>query len=281
MNSLRVWLYKSVPKSWRTKLGKNSALKSLRNQFLRTSKGYREAKVQVKRSYGNEDVSFVFHASIQVTSKAVHKGIENSLLNRSIELVQKHFPKQNDGCTVIDIGANFGYLSLVWSQTIAKNGHLYSFEPHERIQESFKKSIEANLLSDHITQVNCALGNEMKDITLHKANTSSNVLDALADEVDKTIVPMITLDHYTNLEQITSCQLIKVDVDGIELDILKGAEKTLRTQQPIVVVETNGEIEIIHFMQSLDYEVFDMKLNRYVAGDPLPWNAFFVPKALC
>ena len=75
---------------------------------------------------------------------------------------------------------------------------------------------------------------------------------------------------------IKACDLIKIDVDGIELDILQGAEKCIRNFKPIVIVELNGEQTIIDFMEKLDYNTLNMKLEP-IKKNELPSNVFFVP----
>ena len=83
-------------------------------------------------------MNFKFNASIQIASKARHSGIESKLLLNSISLFGSHA----SSLTILDIGANFGYLSLVWSQSLCKDGgHVYSFEPNINVFNTFKGSL--------------------------------------------------------------------------------------------------------------------------------------------
>ena len=112
--------------------------------------------------------------------------------------------------------------------------------------------------------MNSASSNMLQTSSAYKSNPSARI-------------NMITIDYYIEKNEINDCDLIKIDVDGIELDILKGAKHSIQSFKPIVIVELNGEKEIIDFMQNLGYKVLDMKLKPYKNESPLPPNAFFVP----
>jgi hypothetical protein len=71
---------------------------------------------------------------------------------------------------------------------------------------------------------------------------------------------------------------VKIDVDGIKLDILMGATELIKKLKPIFTVETNGYKKIIDFFHKLDYQILDMKLNPIQSGNQLPPNIFCIPK---
>ena len=73
---------------------------------------------------------------------------------------------------------------------------------------------------------------------------------------------------------------IKIDVDGIELEILKGAKNLLEQNKYIVIVETNDDSEIVDFFKNLEYSIFDMKLKPLGNSEMLPINIFCVPKTM-
>ena len=279
MTNLRKRIYNSVPPSWRKGLGRSKLLKPVRDLFFRSEGRYIESESFVSRSYPPYQVDFKFTASIQVAIKAEQKGVENTLLRHSMALVRKYKDKSTNA-VVLDVGANFGYLSLVWACTIASEGMVYSFEPHPHMFESFQKSILSNKFQDRMIPQNVAVGNSEGEVEIHLSHTTSNTLseELLGTVEDKVKVPLITLDEFSNGEDLTHCDLIKIDVDGIELDILKGAKQLLLKYAPIVIVETNNDKRIIEFMSDINYITLNQQLNRYVLGDDIPPNAFFVPK---
>ena len=274
MNELKMFLYNLFPKRLKNKLGRSKILKPVRNSFFRSNGSYKEAHVKIKREYLNYLVHFNFYASIQVANKAKKRGVENTLLNNSIALLKSNI----DDKIIFDVGTNFGYLSLVWANTVCKNGKVYSFEPHPLLYRSYTKSVKSNQLGNKIITENVAVGNELGTIELNLLSTSSNTLAIGGNKKNdkKEKVNMITLDHYVEKNSITKCDLIKIDVDGIEFDILNGSKELIKKLQPIFIVETNNDTRIIDFFIKQDYQILNMKLKPILEGE-LPENIFCIP----
>ncbi|GAH16247.1 unnamed protein product, partial [marine sediment metagenome] len=185
-------------------------LAPLRNAFFRNKGSYKEVNCKVKRKYLDYLLEFDFYTSIQIASKAKNKGIENTLLNNSLKLLKSdEYDK-----IVFDVGTNFGYLSIVWANTICKKGKVYSFEPHPLLFRSYTKSVKSNQLENNIITENVAVGNELGTIEINLLSTSSNTLDIESNKKNdkKEKVNMITLDYYVEKNSITKCDLIKIDV---------------------------------------------------------------------
>lgn len=268
-----VYLYKKIPKPLRNRIGKSKSLKWLRDFILRKDGVYKERKVRIKRAYLDYNVDFKFVASIKEASNALVKGIENTMLCNSITLLRKR--RENlDDITILDVGANFGYLSLVWSQTVCKRGKVIAFEPSIDVFKSLSKSVEVNNVGNIVKLVNVAVGNENKSVQLFLNDSTSNVIPENENQQSDT-VQMIRIDDYINENDI-KCDLIKIDVDGIEYDILKGSIHTLKKYNPIYIVETNNDIRIIDFFRENNYTVLDEKLNPYSEDKKLPPNVYCV-----
>jgi len=274
MKKLIVYIYHKIPAKTRDKIGKNKMLKWIRDYFLRKDGVYREVKVNVTRTYQEYEVNFDYFASIKGASKAQHKGVENKMLNHSIRLMKKL--KNSNDCVVFDVGANFGYLTLVWARSISKEGKVIAFEPNANVNKTLTKTIRANRLENTITLENYALGAEEKVIELFLDNTTSNVVQS-ENSGATAKVQMTSIDQYISKQGIERCDLIKIDVDGIELDILNGSIETLKQFKPIYIVETNDDNQIIEFFVQRNYTVLDASLKPYNLDDKLPLNVFCVP----
>nr|WP_277926318.1 FkbM family methyltransferase [Aestuariivivens sediminicola] len=271
-----VKIYNKVPAAIKRFLGKSNIAKGLVNALNKPNGVYRIVKVNIERRYQQYLVRFSFYAPLKEASKALKKGVETTLLNNTIKLC-KFYKSNQHNLTVLDIGANFGFLSLVWSQSICRNqGQIVAFEPNRQVHDSFAKSIDVNNLKDAIILENLAVGIEEKVVELFLNNTTSNVLktEIVTDSVN---IPMVTVDSYVSKNNFNKCDLIKIDVDGIELDILKGSEDTLKTFQPLFVVETNNDRRILDFFKTRNYKVLDMNLEEYQLNNALPPNIFCVP----
>ena len=278
MNNLLVRVYRYIPKSLQKKIGQSSLLRGFRQHLLYTKMSFKTAKVFIKRSYGNYDLGFYFVASIKIASKAQKEGIENTLLHNTFKLVQRYKPNRTD-LTVLDVGSNFGYLASVWSHSIANNGMTMAFEPNKNLFTCIEKTIEANNANHKFSVYNLAIGSKNEMITLNASNFSSNIHD-MPSTIETYQIEMVKLDDFVKLHAIEAIDLIKIDVDGIELDILKGAKKTIKQSSAIVIVETNGDKRIIDFFKDEDYTILDMKLQRFQDSDTLPLNIFCIPKTL-
>ena len=277
MNKFLLMIYTILPKTIQHKLGKSIVLKPFRNFFLKYNGVYKECEVFIDRQYLGFNSQFKFVSTIKNAAKAKKSGIENTLILNSFKLINT-YKQLTDEMVILDVGANFGFLSLVWATTVCRNrGRVIAFEPNKYVYDTFKKSINSNNLTNKIELHNLAVGAENKMISIFLNNTTSNVLES-NKVLGKQEVEMITLDNYFRKNQINKCDLIKIDVDGIELDILKGCTDIIKLCSPICIVETNNDSRIVSFFQSMDYDVLDMDLKPFKEKNRLPPNIFCVPK---
>jgi|SRR5690606_6471091 len=267
-------IYNKIPSKVKNKLGKLNWLKPLRDQLFRNDRSYKEVETLIKRTYQTYTVEFKFLASFQVSAKATKRGIESKLLNNSIILLKKYQPHHDD-LTVLDVGANFGFLSLVWANTVAKNGQTIAFEPNIHLFSSLNKSIKLNGLQNTLLVKNNAVGAEDKNIELYMDHTTSNVL-TINNAKSVHPIEMLSLDSFSVQTKLNTCDLLKIDVDGIELEILHGATQLIKQFKPIVIIETNDDRRIVDYMKDLDYTLLDMDLNTLKETDTLPLNVFCV-----
>lgn len=145
------------------------------------------------------------------------------------------------GMTVIDIGANIGYFSLLSANLVGPGGQVHSFEPYPGYVERFKLSLAQNNFSN-IRLNEFALSNRKETHKLYKGLSSARmhkwshedpVYNQVHDEIE---VNCVSLDEYAQkfLERV---DFIKIDVDGYEARILKGAHETIQKYKPIVLIE--------------------------------------------
>lgn len=278
--SLLVNIYNWIPQSLKNGLVDLPFFKGLIRFFIKKGNTFRTTNTVIRRYYCGHQVNFRFYASIKDVVKAQKHGIESTLLHSSIKLMNELKPNRTD-LVIMDVGANFGYLSLVWAQTIAKQGKVYAFEPNARVYSSFCKSVQNNSLESIIHVEHKAVGKTEGSVELFLSPTTSNVNKAVntmdSKQPNRTMVDMTTIDAFFKNKGLASCDLIKIDVDGIERDILEGSIETLRTFQPVYVVETNDDVGIVDFFKWHGYRVLDMQLVEYKYDDPLPPNVFCVP----
>lgn len=130
-----------------------------------------------------------------------------------------------------DIGAHHGYFSLLYSRWVGSQGKVYAFECHPQNYEILKTNRQLNQ-ADNLEIFSSAVGEANGKISI--GNDSSGIL--LAQQKTVT-VPMITLDHFA--EQHRTPTMMKIDVEGYELEVLLGAKKILATR-PKVILEIHN-----------------------------------------
>ena len=133
------------------------------------------------------------------------------------------------GDTALDVGANVGAYSLLLGQWVGPSGRVFAFEPSPAIFEGLTRHVTLNGLASTVTPVQCALGAEAGRASLVVAGThgESHLATASDDHTGAVDVPVTTVDRFCE-ERGVSPAFIKVDVEGFELAVLRGARSTIR-----------------------------------------------------
>lgn len=274
MKRLYVWMNRVLPTSLKNLIGRSSIFRPLRDFILRSNGYFKTEFADIKRHYPPFEVSFRFYASLKYALNAKDKGVETSLLKQSIQLLETKENRHEQ--VVLDVGANFGYLSMVWAQTVSQQGQVYSFEANPDVCQAFQKAITYNKFQN-IKLVPKAVGNQNGTIRMFHMDTTSNV-HAAEGSHDSFSIEMLRLDTFMTSERLTACDLVKIDVDGIEYDILQGSVDLIERFYPIFVVETNGDHRIPEFFHERGYTLYDLHMHAFEIGSlELPNNIFCLP----
>ena len=152
--------------------------------------------------------------------------------------------------TVIDIGANFGYFSLLASSLVTGSGKVISLEPEKENFWYLSRNIELNEASN-IRAFNIAAGDCKKEVDLFidPLNDGGHSLIGISPEskqhigtceVEKSKTHMDTLDSLLAIEKITNIKIIKIDTEGWEFHAIQGALSVIkRFSPPIILAEIN------------------------------------------
>jgi len=135
------------------------------------------------------------------------------------------------GMTVVDIGANIGYYSLMASRLVGETGKVYAFEPFERTYGILNRNIEVNGFKN-ITALRKAVLNRVGTMTLHCAKYSpANV--SITETGASFDVPCTTIDH--EFEGI-KIDVIKMDIEGAEALVLAGMQNVIRNNPNLILI---------------------------------------------
>lgn len=149
------------------------------------------------------------------------------------------FPKN---AVVIDVGANIGRWSLL-SARLFQTQKIYSFEPFLDTYNRLKKNIALNSSLD-IESFNLALNNKSELVamtTLSEKNSGMNFISNIKTDSTNQ-VKSVTLDSFVHTHNIKKVDLMKIDVEGFEMNVLKGAEKMIQQHHPVIICEIDDKL---------------------------------------
>lgn len=162
------------------------------------------------------------------------------------------------GDVVIDVGANIGQLSLIAADVVGTSGHVYAFEPHPR---TFK-FLEGNLILNktrNVTATRAAIGETVGTLRLS---------DGFQDDGNRVecrgavVVPVQSLDSIPFSE--SAIDLLKIDVEGFELFVLKGAANVLSRVKCVLLESWDGHFsrygydarDVLRYLDERGYRIY-------------------------
>ena len=178
----------------------------------------------------------------------------------SYEPQTERFIRQNvkPGMTVLDIGANTGYMTILLADMVGAHGQVHSFEPMPANYELLRKNVDSNGLNQvHLHKL--ALSDRKGEATLHVdpgndgGNTIGNVMGEGWDGHSAITVATEALDDFLGRAGIGKVDFIKIDVEGAESLVFAGARKLLsRPDAPLIVCEVGDPAQHLVGITELD-----------------------------
>ena len=179
-----------------------------------------------------------------------------------------------------DVGANYGTHSLLF---LAHGVRTISFEPNPSCQEEFAELCRLNGLKPETVAV--AVGDRSAEVeywfperdTWLGSVVTSTQEDLVAEhEVKRMRVEMTTIDEFVSSTGITP-DLIKIDTEGSELNVLRGAADTIRRVRPMIIFEANRLVdrhELWKALRSHDNVICDLPVSFETRASPLSETDF-------
>lgn len=217
-------------------------------------------------------------------------GFEQKEVDEISALIQARRTHFGDGVIVIDCGANIGVHTIEWAKRMSDWGKVIAIEAQERIFYALAGNIALNncFNARAIHAAAAETCGTMKislpvytmpanfgGLELRRSENSEFIGQILAEnEQNLTEIPCISLDSL-GLKRI---DLIKIDVEGMELAVLAGSCSYLKHQRPIVVVEhtKTGVEHLFPIMKEFGYDLFQSGMNVICihSNDPVHNNIF-------
>ena len=173
------------------------------------------------------------------------------------------------GMTFLDLGAYHGIYSVVAAKRLGSQRHVIAFEPSARERRRLGLHLQMN--GCHVSVEPYAVTHQagsFRFFTVASGFTSMNslVFPPTDNPVCETNVDGICLDQYLAAKRIAKVDLIKLDIEGAELDAFRGARHTLEVIRPLIICEVLDWVTrpwgyparaIVESLHRLDYQWFD------------------------
>jgi FkbM family methyltransferase len=228
------------------------------------------------------------------------RAISRAVLVDSYDLSEMRFIEKTlrPGDLAVDAGANIGYYALHFAKLVGEGGHVEALEPLGYLADALSASVVENDFGSRVTVHRTALDERPDTVRVRHAPRTANFGGAhFAPEtspesfqVDETITT-VRLDDVIGDR---TCSFLKVDVEGAEPRVIRGARNTLATSRPVILAELHDDQlrvvsgssadDFIAQMSALGYCCSRLNpdgtrghaLNRY--ADKTPINVVFDPE---
>ena len=216
------------------------------------------------------------HASIRWKKQRLEPGI-----SKLVSKIAKELDNQNDQGWFFDVGANVGLYS--WEvRKVSPHRKILAFEPDPENIKLLEKTLNgANFQNVEIYK--CALSNQLAEISFFQDTLTSatgcvagkdkpwieQYLNSSANEIR---VKTETLDSVVRQDRTPS--LIKIDVEGHEIEVLQGGRNTLSEAKPLLIIESfpPKQSTVLSLLNELGYHSIDA--DRHVSINPKTTNLF-------
>lgn len=161
------------------------------------------------------------------------------------------------GNVVVEIGANIGAHTVFFAQQVGPAGMVLAFEPQRIVFQTLCANVALNSLTNvHCFQeaVGAAPGTAIVPPIDYRQENNFGGL-ALGIYTEGESVPVVTIDS----RRLARCHFIKIDVEGMEEEVLRGAVETIERHKPLLYVENDKEpkaASLIRYLDSIGYAMY-------------------------
>lgn len=183
------------------------------------------------------------------------------------------------GDIFFDIGANAGFFSLLGSKQVGQKGHVFAFEPLPENLEAVKTQLGVNNVLN-CTVVEAAVSDLVGEIGLWEGPDTSTAHIGTRGDKQKGVksVKSITLNEF--VQTAPSPNFIKMDIEGAEIQALRGADLLLSgPNPPRFLIELHGEIawrQVSRILEQAGYSFYTPERER-VLSDSMPHHVLALP----
>lgn len=192
------------------------------------------------------------------------------------------------GDTVMDIGANIGFYTTLFSRWVGMDGQVLSIEPEQENLALLRRNVEANDCRN-VAICDCAAGARpgIEPFSIDAATGATGHLGGAPTVGELSVgtgavrvisMRVETIDGLAQRYGVVP-RVIKLDIEGQEIRALEGAARTLSSSRPIIVAELTGEEagNAISLLWRHDYRLWDLESGEAIQNDFQPFMAVAIP----
>ncbi|OGT93976.1 MAG: hypothetical protein A2083_05765 [Gemmatimonadetes bacterium GWC2_71_9] len=183
------------------------------------------------------------------------------------------------GMVFYDVGANVGFLTLIGARLVGATGRVVAFEPHPASAAALRHNAALNGFA-HVTVVARAVGRAAGTAKLALREESTLARLAAPGETGPTVdVEMVAIDDLVAAGAIRPPALVKIDVEGAELEVIAGMRRTIAAHRPTILCEMHGtNAAFAAQMAELEYGVTALESPLPLAEAPWDVHALAAPR---
>ncbi|PLC47960.1 FkbM family methyltransferase [Pollutimonas subterranea] len=236
-----------------------------------------------RNDYQMVDKSHGYGVGFQLLNQSCFDPEEVDLVLRLLELRRKHF---GDGVVAFDCGANIGIHTVEWARLMANWGSVIGIEAQERLYYALAGNIAINNCFN-ATAVHGAVGAENGILSIPRLDYNTTTSFGSFELKKRTNTESIgqLVDYENNMQEIgivsidsfdpARLDFIKIDVEGMELDVLDGARQSIERHWPQMLIESikTDKIELLRRFKQWGYESFELGINFLAIHETDPSRA--------
>jgi len=229
--------------------------------FIRKVKHYSLSNLQTDYAevFGNKLFLSKKGLALSISHYGTYEELESKIMEEKIEM----------GNIVVDVGANIGLHTLNMARIVGKTGQVFAFEPDPSNFEILKKNVKINNYRNIILEQK-AVGDKHGRTTLYQSDHPGKhrIFPQTEQAKSQVQVELTNLDNYFDSDMIDKINFIKIDVEGLEFNVLKGMKNILKNSKKIKILfefmpENTMEvgftpIELLNYLTSNDFKLYCM-----------------------
>jgi FkbM family methyltransferase len=237
------------------------------NAFLRSHPGVRAAQKRLTRPARRAALPILVGAGRGLRVRFDDSALTRAISRAEVPVEEAFLSLLQPGAVVYDVGANIGWYSLLAARAVGPTGKVIAFEPSVRNAALVQANATTNKLAN-VTTIPAAVTDEDGWATfldkgslegrLEKDDTEAQARRRerhQQEPLGSFVVPVLSLDSWIARSGVARPNVVKIDVEGAEVGVIRGMTETLRSARPTLIIELHGtQGEVADALDAVGYE---------------------------